>query len=158
MKTLWLKNKDIPTLTSFSGNIDADQLLPYVYIAQTTEMKRILGIDLYNKIDSSFQEGTALTGDYKKIYDDYIVDILTYYSCAKYMSFGGIKITNVGIFKMTSPETQNLEQKDVENLIGRMTQLGAQCEVNFYEYINTLEIQEWKKNSETESNLFIPWF
>src|SRR6476660_3657025 len=128
MKKLWLKNSDIPTLTSFSGNIDADQLKPYIYIAQTTEMKRILGLELYNYIDEKIQASTALDGDYKKIYDDYLVDILTYYSCAKYMSFGGVKITNTGIYKLTSSETQNLEQKDVENLIGRMTQLGAQSE------------------------------
>jgi hypothetical protein len=50
MIKLFLKPNDIPALTSFSGNIDIDQLAPCISIAQQTYIKRVLGLNLYNKI------------------------------------------------------------------------------------------------------------
>jgi len=72
MITLFLKENDIPALTSFSGNIDADSLKPHIFTAQTNDIKRILGTDLYNKMLADY-EADALTGLYKTIYEDYLV-------------------------------------------------------------------------------------
>lgn len=57
MIKLWLKENDIPALTSFDGNIDSDKLKPFIYIAQTTDMKRVLALSsqfLYSGIDMVF--------------------------------------------------------------------------------------------------------
>ena len=81
MIKLWLKENDIPILTGFAGNIDSDSLKPFIFIAQTTDLKRVLGLNLYDKIDTLYIAGT-LTGEYKTIFDNYIIDMLVYFSCS----------------------------------------------------------------------------
>ena len=67
MIQLFIKETDIAELTGFSGNIDADSLIPAINVAQTTHLRRILGINLYNKIASDIENDT-LAGNYLAIY------------------------------------------------------------------------------------------
>lgn len=152
MITLWLNSNDIPALTAFSGNIDADSLKPHIYTAQTTDLKRILGLELYNKINADYIAG-ELDGVYKTIYDDYVVDMLTYFSCTNYMAFGGYKTSNNGIYK-----EGNVDLKEVSVLIGRYKQLGTNVELNFYDYMKTVSINEWRNSTDIEENKVIPWY
>ena len=152
MITLWLNSSDIPSLTAFSGNIDADSLKPHIYTAQTTDLKRVLGLSLYNKINEDYIAGT-LDGIYKTIYDDYIVDMLTYFSCTNYMAFGGYKTSNKGVYK-----EGNVDAKEVDVLIGRYKQLGTNVEYNFYDYMKTISINEWVNSTDITDNKVIPWY
>lgn len=154
---LLLKEEDIPTLTAFSGNIDADSLKPFIYIAQSNDIKRVLGVDLYAKIYADYSANT-LTGLYKDIYDNYILDMLVYYSCTNYMAFGGYKTGNNGIFKRSAEGAQIVDYKEVDVLISRYRQLGANVETNFYEYIKTISIPEYTQTTDTNSTKFTNWY
>ncbi len=158
MKKLWLKENDIPELTAFSGNIDADSLKPFIHIAQTTDMKRILGIDLYNKIDTDIQAGTAFTGEYLKIFNEFIVDMLVYFSCSKYMGFGGYKTANAGVYKQTIENAAVVDYKEVNVLIGRYTQIAEGVELEFYKYMKTIELTEYPKTKIDESDSVLGWY
>jgi hypothetical protein len=50
MMKLFLQPNDIASLTGFNGNIDIDSLKPIINTAQTTQVKRVLGTKLYDKI------------------------------------------------------------------------------------------------------------
>ena len=51
---------DISRLSGFDGNIDNDSINPFIFMAQNSEIKRILGVNLYNKILSEFERAIAL--------------------------------------------------------------------------------------------------
>lgn len=156
MTTLFLKAEDIPTLTAFSGNIDADSLKPNIYVAQTTDIKRVLGLDLYNKIYADYVAGT-LTGEYLTIFNDYIVDMLVYYSCANYMGFGAYKTANAGVFKSSAEGSQIADVKEVNVLISRYRQLGIDVESVFYEYMKTIDIPEYKQEERVVKQI-VNWY
>lgn len=156
MITLFLKNSDIPELTAFSGNIDADSLKPHIYIAQTTDIKRVLGIDLYTKIYNDFVNNT-LSGVYKTIFDDYVVDMLVYFACSKYMAFGATKTTNGGVFKQGADGATVADFKEVAILKNDYKQLAAGVENNFYEYMKTVDIEEYKNVTKVKTNL-LNWY
>jgi len=158
MVKLLLNANDIPTLTAFSGNIDADSLKPHIYTAQTTQIKRVLGVELYDKIMTDYASDT-LAGDYLTIYNDYIVDMLTYYSCMNYMAFGGYKTSNNGIFKMNNEGGQVVDVKEVNILIDRYRELAVNIENQFYAFMKTITIPEWIESTEDEdNNQIIGWY
>lgn len=154
MIKLFLTEKDIPFLTSISGNVDVDSLKPHIYTAQTTEIKRILGVNLYNKIYTDFSDDT-LTGVYKDIFDNYVVDMLVYFTCCNFVQFGGYKIANQGIFKSTADGGTAVDYKEISVLASKYRQLGANVELNFRTFINDNPIPEF---TITESTNLFNWY
>ena len=145
MIKLWLKENDIPELTAFSGNIDADNLKPFIFIAQTTDIKMILGLDLYNKIDADYIANT-LTGIYATIFDNYIVDMLVYFSCSHYIAFNSSKVSQNGIIK---PD-QTTDLKEIDRLSARYNALANNVFVSFERYMKTANVPEYKNDCEAK--------
>lgn len=161
MITLLLKQNDIPSLTSFDGNIDADKLKPYIALAQKNDVRKALGADLYTKIYNDYVAGT-LSGIYQTIYDEYVVEMLVYFSCSKYMSFGGYKTSNNGIHKIAFGGAQVVDYKEVAILIAKYDQLATNSETSFYEFMaleSTPDVPEYKSDTnDTTENKIIPWY
>lgn len=64
--------------TAIHGNIDPKLLYPEIKAAQDMYIEPILGSALYNKIINEVDAGT-ITGTYKALLDDYIIDALCWY-------------------------------------------------------------------------------
>lgn len=159
MVTLFLKSGDIPALTSFSGNIDADSLKPHIFTAQTNDIKRILGTELYDKMLADYKAG-PLAGDYLTIYNDFLVPMLVYFACMYYMTFGGSKISNNGITKVSFEGATPLSETEVAKQIGVFKQLGNNNELFFYEFMDDNEVAEYNRTDadEADNNPVIPWY
>jgi hypothetical protein len=146
MPQLIIKPNDIPRLTALNGNIDIDKLTPYVFQAQTIDIKRILRTELYEKIVTDYA-ANDLSGVYKTMYDDYIILVLAYYSASYFISFGSYQIVNNGIMKMASEGTTAVEMKDVQFLSEKYKALGIGFESQLYDYLQTIDIPEYDKNT-----------
>jgi hypothetical protein len=158
MIKLLLASTDIPSLTSFSGGIDADAIKPYIYMAQKNDIKRILGLDLYTKIYDEYVAGT-LDGVYKTIYEDYVLEMLVFFSCSKYMVFGAFKTTNSGIHKVNIDGAMVPDPKEINKLRAEYKSLASSSEINFYEFMKTQNLPEWVKTTENlNQNNSIPWY
>ncbi len=158
MTKLLLSSTDIPSLTSFSGGIDADAIKPYIYMAQKNDIKRILGLDLYTKIYDDYVAGT-LTGTYETIYEDYVVEMLVFFSCSKYMIFGAYKTTNSGIHKVNIDGAMVPDPKEINKLSAEYKSLASSSEINFYEFMKTVNLPEFIKTTENASrNNSIQWY
>lgn len=156
-RDLLLKEDDIARLTSFSGNIDIDKLAPFIYTAQTNEIRRVLGLNLYNKILTDFINDT-LAGDYLTIYNDYVVDMLTYYAASDYITFGTYMIDNGGIYRHEADNAVLVDQPDVDKLAMKYNSLGANMELKYLEFIKTITIPEIDNNCKDDNSFKFPWF
>lgn len=155
---LWLKASDIPELTSISGNIDADTLLPHVYTAQKFEIKRILGRELYNYIDDKIQTSVPLDGEYLILFNEYIVDILVYYSAMIYMPFTNAKTAQSGSYKSVGENISALDGKEINRLTDNYRQFAVAAENAFYEYIDTINLPEYPKKTDNQNGNVTGWF
>lgn len=149
---LFLNPNDIFSLTSFSGNIDIDQIAPTVNIAQTTVIKRILGTELYNKI---YTDLDTLSGNYLTLLDDYIVPMLAFHTVNIYLSLSVAKVTNAGAFKQGVENANVLSVTELNALGDSYKSIAISIEENMKEWLKTANISEYKTNVET-TNL-IPW-
>jgi len=152
---LLIQPSDVVALTTFDGNIDEDNLKPMIFIAQTTHLKSFLGLKLYNKIYADFVANT-LSGVYLTIYEDYIKDFLSYYTSVLFVDFGGYKVSENGLHKITSENITPLDSSETEKLSLRYNQLIAGVESNFKEYVDDLALPELADKTIIIEDTF-PW-
>ena len=138
---LMIQPADVIALTQLDGNIDNDNLKPFIYAAQTTHLKAFLGLKLYTKIYTDFTAET-LQGIYLTLYDDYIKDFLSYYSSALFVDFGGYKISENGLHKIAGENMTSLSETETATLSLKFTKLVANVEANFKEYVSDKNIPE----------------
>ena len=156
MIKLFLQPNDIPELTSFSGNIDIDQLKPIINIAQTTFIKRILGKDLYDKI---YTDLDTLSGEYLTILNDYIVPMTAFYTVSIYLSLSVAKVTEQGAYKRGIEGSTTLTTTELNSLADSYKGIAITYEENFREYMKTISIAEYGEDEKiTETTNLIQWY
>lgn len=142
-----IKNTDITKRTNIGGNVDVSK---YAYIIRESQMfvlEPLLGTKLYQKIEEDFKNNT-LTGDYKKLYDDYIVSILCYDVACEFVLQHSFTVGNGGIFKHNPENGTAVDKVEVDYLankyrlkadtfIDRMVKFL--CSVKLEEYTHTQE-------------------
>ncbi|MFB9079444.1 hypothetical protein ACFFLS_06120 [Flavobacterium procerum] len=153
-----IKPNTISETVGFGGNIDPDQLAPSIVIAQTTQLKRILGIDLYNKISTDYAAGT-LDGVYLTIYTDYVIDMLSFFSCSIYLSINASKTTNAGTYKVGAEGSSNTPLNEL-SIIGKTYEsIAISYEQNFYKFIEKNPVPEYGQNNEDKNTTnLIGWY
>lgn len=140
-----LNQNDLPRLTSISGNMDIDALKPFIKMAQDSNLKSVLGENLYNKIENDFIND-SLSDDYKKIYDEYVVDMLVYYSAYYLISLHNYKVSNNGVL-IASPENhETIDNQTIEKVASKYLQLGASVELRFNNNKSKFNVPELKQN------------
>lgn len=81
LNVLLISDVIIKDRTSIHGNIDPKLLYPEIKTAQDMYIHPILGSTLFNKM-VTLVNTSGVTGDYKTLLDNYIVDPLMYYTLA----------------------------------------------------------------------------
>lgn len=149
-QTLLLSVNDIPKYTSISSNLDVDRITPNILLAQRNELKRILGIDLYNKILEDFKND-SLTGIYKTIYDEFIIDMLVNYSAYYIVLFNSLRIDNGGNFYYEPDNARSVDIEDTEKLANRFSKMGAAVELQYYKWLKSNKVPEVKGSGSCDS-------
>jgi hypothetical protein len=157
MITLLVKANDVIQLTGIGGNVDTDQLNPSINIAQSTHIKRILGLDLYNKILTDYKNDD-LAGNYLTIYNDYISFMLSFFSVSIYLSLNNAKISNAGTFKMNIENGTQPTPSEINTLGKNHESIAISYETNFYEFMKTIDIPEYNKSEVKETTNLIQWY
>ena len=150
---IWLTENDIPALTSFAGNIDTDALKPFIVIAQTNDILPILGVNLYNKINTDIENNT-LSGVYLEFYDKYIIFMLAYFSCSHYIAINTSQISQNGIIK---PD-QRTDLSEINRLSALYNQLGNNVFIQFKEFIKLNPVLEYKIEQVTRETNIIQFY
>lgn len=138
---LLLSVDDIPARSFISGNLDVDRIAIGIKLAQRTEIKRVLGLELYNKIVDDFANDT-LTGLYKTIYDEFVVDMLVNYSAYNIVLFNSLRVDNAGSFFYEPDDARSADMEDTEKIASRYQKIGAAIELQFYKWLSTNKIPE----------------
>lgn len=157
---LLLRPDDLPMLSSISGNLDLDSTTPYIKMAQDGELKRILGIDLFKKISDDFESDT-LSGVYKIIYEEFVVDMLVYYSAMNIILFNSFKIDNGGIYQFEPDNANPLEMDEIDKIANRYRLMGASVELAFTDWIRNNRVEEFPNSGSCNAvnNSFkMSWF
>jgi hypothetical protein len=119
---LFCSRNDIVKRTPLGGNVDPEKIIPFVKTAQDKYILITLGTVLYSKLQEDVKNGT-LTGQYKTLMDEYIVDTLVHYALVEALPFLAYTIANGGIVKNISSEQATSPSKvDIDYLLQKELQ------------------------------------
>lgn len=102
----------------------ADNIKPYVWIAQEIEIFKFLGEDLYERLEAGIEAGD-LNADEKLLLNDYIEMPLVQFSMAHAMPFLPYEAGNGGIFKRVPDGLEATPESEVDNLVQIHNDLGV---------------------------------
>ena len=152
MTKLFITSEQVKATTSISSSTDNDSIDQKIYYAQITDMVRILGQSLYDKIYNDLSTPTPLTGEYLKIFDKYIIDMHVFFTAHYFVLFNEVKSGNSGNVVPTSSNWQP-SSKTVA-LSEQYKSLAVSVENNFRTYMEDSSLPEWNytKKSEESTN------
>ena len=144
-------------LSNLNYPVDKDRITPSIFIAQNTDIKRILTPDLYFKILADFKANT-LTDDYLVIYEDYVSLMLVYFSVADFISRNSIMVSNAGNLKNQPINSVVADYKETDRQSKYYRDLGAHFEREFYEYMKyKTNIPEYTRTSFDDESFNFGW-
>jgi len=145
-------------LTVISGNVADDKLTPSIWSAQVTDIKRILSTPLYEKILSDFASNT-LSDEYLTIYNDFVTYMLVFYSASHFVMNNSIIVGNAGNYKHSTDSAAIADYKEVDRLSKYYREMGANYELNFYEFMKDKNLPEYSRGCSVDTNTFkFGWF
>ena len=147
MTKLFITAEQFKATTSISSATDNDVILQKIYYAQISDITRVLGQPLMDKITTDFNN---LQGVYKTIYEKYIIDMHVFYTAFYFTLFNEVKQSNVGNTILSVANGQPT-QKTVQ-LADQYKNLAVTIEDNFRKFMENTNIPEWnyeKKEEET---------
>ena len=156
MTKLIITIDDISRLSGFDGNIDNDSINPFIFMAQNSEIKRILGVTLYDKIVSDYDSDT-LVGNYLLIYNDYIATILAYFTCSFYLQLGVAKVSQNGVYLVTPEKTEQLTDEQREKKADKYEKLATGLEIKLLEVLDLLNLPERPSPDSTKAKSNFNW-
>lgn len=155
---LLLNADDLAKRTIILGNTDVDKLTSAIYIAQTNDIKRILTPTLYEKIVLDYS-GDTLTGTYEIIYEQFVVDMLSYFSASEYLATGAYFVNNTGINRMVPEFGTSVDISEATYLSEHYRSLGCAIELVFKDFIKNNPVPEYVVNCKDtgHSSFGMPW-
>lgn len=143
---LFISEQKLKDTSFLSDNVDPKQLLPTVKMVQDMYLHPLLGTALYNKLETDVA-ADAITGVYKTLLDDYLTDVLIWYTLGEMPMPLQYKLLNKGVVTRTGEAIQTTSFSDVQNMVNycmskarwyaqRAIDYLCQNSTSFPEYVN----------------------
>ena len=132
---LLITRDDIVRFTQMNGNLDTDTFIQYIKISQDIEIQEMLGTDLLKKIQADIV-ASNLVDPYLSLLNDYIKDCLIHFAYARYLPNGAYTISNKGIYKHNSENSDTVSKEEIDYLEGKAMQTAMHYKERFVQYMN----------------------
>lgn len=155
MKALFITLQDLKRKSIISGNVDGDKLIQFVEVAQDTHIQNYLGGKLYDKLqDLIISEEIDLVGNakYKTLLDTYIKPMLVWHTQAAYLPFAAFQISNGGVFKHRSENSDVASSEDIKDMTNRVNQTADFYTRRFQDFMgyNSQDYPEYNQSTNGE--------
>lgn len=150
--------------TLVGGNVDPDKYEPIMLGVQDKVIQEMLGTELYDKIIAD-KIADTLTGDYLKIYTDFVKPVTKYETCAEFITLSPYVLNNGGLFK-NNPDKAVQVEKEEKTTLSEWHHSQAMMYVDrFIKWIelNKVNIPEYKNiqdevDASSKQNLNSGWY
>ena len=132
---LFINRTDLVKNSIIDGNVDTDKFIQFIKVAQQIDIQNLLGTDLYNKISADIVAG-SLAGNYLSLTNTYIQPTLIWFAQMNYIPFAAYKITNKGVLKGTSEQSQTVDKNEVDYLVAKAREYANYYSTRLVDYLS----------------------
>jgi hypothetical protein len=163
-EALLITREDVVKFTAMNGNVDTDNFIQWIKVAQDIHIQTYLGTKLLDKIKTDIVAET-LGGNYLSLVTTYIKPMLIHWAMVEYLPFAAYTIANKGVFKHNSENATNVEKDEIDFLIEKERSIAQHYTERFIDYMSFNQdlFPEYNLNSngdmypDTQNNYF-GWF
>ena len=134
-EALLVTRNDIVKFTALNGNVDTDNFIQWVKVAQDIHIQNYLGTRLLERIKDDIIDDT-LSGDYLNLVVDYVKPMLIHWAMVEYLPFAAYTIANKGVYKHNSENSTNVEKNEVDYLVEKERSIAQHYTERMIDYIN----------------------
>ncbi len=116
MKALFITLKELKRKSIIDGNVDTDKLIQFVEVAQDTYIQTQLGTKLYDALQTQVKASSLTTAN-ETLINTYIKPMLIWFSQSEYMKYAAFQISNGGVFKHRSENSDSASLEEINNLV-----------------------------------------
>lgn len=131
---LFISREDLTNNTIIDGNIDTSKFIQFIKIAQQIHIQNYLGTSLYDAISDKILNN-QLTGDYKILVEDYLQSMLIHYAMVDYLPFASYQISNSGVYKHRSENSDTVSPQEIDKMIDRHRQFAQFYTRRYLDYM-----------------------
>jgi len=148
---LFVSRDEIIKFTALNGNIDTDNFLQWVKVAQDIHIQSYLGTRLFKKINDDLVSGT-LSGNYLSLTNVYIKPMLIHWSMVEYLPFAAYTISNKGVYKHNSETSDTVNKDEIDFLVEKERSIAENYSRRFIDYMsfNQSLFPEYNTNSNAD--------
>lgn len=121
--TLIMRPATLKSLTALHDNVDDKIIVPVLKRVQDIHVQPLLGSTLFKKIIADISADN-LTGKYKELVDDYLLDMISQYAMAEIAPDLNAQFYNRGINTKASEAGTPVTGTDLKTLIAKYTNNG----------------------------------
>jgi hypothetical protein len=131
---LLISKKDLQEYTALNANTDVDKVIQFVLVAQNIWIQQYTGSRLLNKIKADILANT-LSGNYLTLVRTYLKPMLIHFTMVEYLPFCAYTISNKGIYKHQSENSEIVSKEEVDYLIEKEKRIAESYSQRFLDYI-----------------------
>ena len=150
---LFISRTDLVKNTILSGNVDTDKFIQFIKISQEIHIQNYLGTKLYDKISDDVIAGN-LAGDYLTLVTDYIQPMLIHFAMTDYLPFAAYQVSNGGVFKHNSENSQTASKDEVDYLVQKERSFAEYYTRRFVDFICNDSSKFPEYNNNTDSDVY----
>lgn len=152
-QVLFVSPADVIKRTGINGNVDRDQMIQFIKIAQDIHVQGILGTKLFNKIASDINADT-LSGDYLSLFTNYIQDMVIHYAAIEILPYIHFKIANGGIYTKGSENGTNVTKEDLDYLVQKERDIAEHYARRFVDHMAFYNSRYPEYNSSSNDDMY----
>ena len=152
-EALLISKKDLQEYTSLNANTDVDKVIQFVLIAQQIWIQQYTGSKLLTKIKTDITN-SALSGNYITLVATYLKPMLIHYTMVEYLPFCAYTISNKGVYKHSSENSEIVSKEEVDYLIEKEKRIAESYSQRFLDYICTNQNLFPEYNTNTQGDQY----
>lgn len=136
---LFITPKDLKQNSLIDGSVDIDKFIYFIKIAQQIHLQNYLGGKLYDRISADIISGDInlpANINYKNLINDYLKDMLINFAMVDYLPFAAFQVSNGGVFKLNSENSQSASVDEINTLVDRHREFAQFYTRRFIDYMN----------------------
>lgn len=148
---LFVSRDEIVKFTALNGNIDVDNFVQWVKVAQDIHIQNYLGTKLFKKINDDIVAGT-LAGNYLSLTNVYVKPMLVHWAMVEFLPFAAYTIANKGVYKHNSENSDTVSKEEVDFLVEKERSIAENYTRRFIDYMsfNNSLFPEYNTNSNAD--------
>ena len=150
-KTLFISPLYVKQKTLIKGNLDADKLLQFIETAQEIHIQNVLGTDLKDRLETGIADAD-LNADEDILLTEYVMPALVHWTMIEYLPYSGFSISNKGVFKESSENSETASMDDINYLMEKQRDTAMYWNNRLIDYLcyNSTLYPEYITNEEED--------